>query len=79
MEEIAISEFKAKCLAILKRVYRTGKSIEVTYHGKRIVEVRPSARQKNGRQWIGSMAGSVKIMGDIVGPIADESDWDALQ
>ena len=30
MEEIAISEFKAKCLALLDRVYKTKKPIRIT-------------------------------------------------
>jgi antitoxin (DNA-binding transcriptional repressor) of toxin-antitoxin stability system len=34
MEEVAISEFKAKCLALLQRVNKTKKPIRVTRFGK---------------------------------------------
>jgi hypothetical protein len=29
--------------------------------------------------WIGSMAGTVKILGDIVSPGVDPDDWEALR
>lgn len=31
------------------------------------------------RRFPGSMAGQVKILGDIVGPIVDEGDWECLK
>lgn len=35
--------------------------------------------QSKRRTFPGSMAGQVKILGDIVGPIADEEDWECLK
>lgn len=31
------------------------------------------------RRFPGSMAGQVKILGDIVGPIVDKEDWECLK
>ena len=39
MEQIPISKFKARCLAILERVRRTGKPILITRFGEPVAEV----------------------------------------
>jgi prevent-host-death family protein len=41
MQKIALSEFKAKCLAVLERVRSTKKPIRITRFGKPIAEVVP--------------------------------------
>ena len=41
MQEIAISEFKAKCLAVIERVRSTKKPIRITRVGKPVAEVVP--------------------------------------
>jgi prevent-host-death family protein len=41
MKEVAISEFKAKCLGILEEVRKTRKPIRVTRFGKPVAEVVP--------------------------------------
>src|SRR5687768_15412074 len=40
---IAASDFKARCLAILDNVARTGEGVVVTKHGKPVVRVVPLA------------------------------------
>jgi prevent-host-death family protein len=75
MKEIAISEFKAKCLAILEQVNRTKKPILITRFGKPVAEVIPPSPEAPS-DWMGSMKDQIKILGDIVGPVGDESDWE---
>jgi prevent-host-death family protein len=79
MKEIAISEFKAKCLALLDQVQKTKKPIRITRFGKPIAEVMPPSAESGTADWIGSMKDRMKIVGDIVSPATDESDWDALR
>ena len=79
MEEIAISEFKAKCLAVMERVRKTGKPILVTRFGKPVVEVVPPGPVPDSNDWIGSLESSGRIVGDIVAPASDESDWEVLR
>ncbi|MBI3646485.1 MAG: type II toxin-antitoxin system Phd/YefM family antitoxin [Acidobacteriales bacterium] len=79
MEEVAISEFKAKCLALLERVRKTGKPLRVTRFGKAVAEVIPPSSVQGRAAWIGSMKESIEIVGDIVSPANDESDWEALR
>jgi prevent-host-death family protein len=77
MKEVAISEFKAKCLGILEEVRKTRKPIRVTRFGKPVAEViPPSPRVAKGRR-LGSMVGTGKILGDIVGPTGRLDDWEA--
>jgi prevent-host-death family protein len=78
MMEIAISEFKAKCLALLDQVEKTKKPIRVTRRGKVVAEVYPPSPEPAAK-WIGSMKNEIEILGDIVGPAGDESDWEVLR
>ena len=79
MEEIAISKFKATCLAVLEHVRRTRKPIRVTRFGLPIAEVTPSSIEpRNGRR-LGSMKGTASIKGDIVSPAGDSNDWEVLK
>jgi prevent-host-death family protein len=41
MKEIAISEFKVKCLALLEEVRQTKKPLRVTRFGKPVAEIVP--------------------------------------
>ena len=79
MEEISISEFKAKCLAILERVRKTRKPVRITRFGKPVAEVVAPSPVKNNTEWIGSMKGHMEILGDIVSPVIDENDIEALR
>ena len=79
MEEISISEFKAKCLAILERVRKTRKPVRITRFGKPVAEVVATSPVKDRAEWIGSMTEEMEILGDIVSPVIDENDIEALQ
>jgi prevent-host-death family protein len=79
MKEIAISEFKAKCLGLLEEVRKTRKPIRVTRFGKPVAEVFPASPEKPAGRRLGCMVGTGLILGDIVGPISDESEWDAAR
>ncbi|HKM68315.1 MAG TPA: type II toxin-antitoxin system Phd/YefM family antitoxin [Candidatus Acidoferrum sp.] len=76
MEEIAISKFKATCLAVLEKVKKTGQPILVTRFGHPVAQIIPPIPAKHAPKF-GTAVGTAKILGDIVGPISDISDWDA--
>jgi len=78
MQEVAISEFKAKCLALLEQVRKTKKPIRITRRGQPVAEVVPPSPEANPKNWLGSMKGSFDIVGDIVSPVIDLSDIEAL-
>ena len=77
MKEIAISEFKAKCLGLLEEVCKTRKPIRVTRFGKPVAEVIPPSPEKPMGRRLGCMAGTGRIIGDIVGSISPDSEWEA--
>jgi len=79
MQEVAISEFKAKCLAMLEQVRRTKKPIRITRFGEPVAEVIPPAPVTAEADWLGSMADRMEIVGDIVSPVIEETDWEALR
>lgn len=78
MKEVAISEFKAKCLAILDQVHKTKHPIRITRHGKPVAEVVPPSPESS-KNIFGFMKGKIEITGDIVSPATDMSDWEALR
>ena len=78
MKEVAISEFKAKCLAIFDEVQKTKQPVRVTRRGKPIAEVVP-ASPKPAKNLFGFMKGTVEILGDIVSPASDPEDWEVLR
>jgi prevent-host-death family protein len=77
VKEIAISEFKANCSAILERVRKTRKPIRVTYRGEPLAEIVRYLLESPCGGWLGSMAGTTRILGDIVGPTRGLDDWEA--
>jgi prevent-host-death family protein len=78
VESMAISEFKATCLAVLERVRRTGVPVLITRRGEPIAEVVPPSQPAGPGNWLGSMRGTATIEGDLVAPATDTGEWDAL-
>jgi prevent-host-death family protein len=76
MKQIPVSQFKANCSALVEQVRKTKRSIQITRRGKVIAEVRPVEKSAN---WLGSMKGTVEILGDIVSPVIDLEDIEALK
>ena len=72
---IKASEFKAKCLALMDEVERTGQGVVITKNGKPVAELVPHrGRKKNAR---GILKNRLFITGDIISPI--DVEWDALK
>jgi prevent-host-death family protein len=79
MEEIAISKFKATCLAVLERVRKTGMPVLVTRFGEPVAEVVPPHIPETPHRELGTMQGTARIVGDIISPATDEDDWEVLR
>ena len=77
MQTIQASKFKAKCLALMDHVARTGETVLVTKHGRPVAELRPH-RGPRAKSLIGLHKGGIKIRGDIVVPIGTRL-WEALK
>lgn len=78
MKTISVTEFKNRCLALLEEVQRTSEPIEINKRGRAIARVVPV--EKTGTIYPQqTLRGTVKILGDIVGPTTSEEDWDAYR
>lgn len=76
MQEIQASEFKAKCLALMDEVARSGDVLVVTKNGRPVVELRPYSGGRSGASPFGLHPG-LQITGDIISPLED--DWKVLE
>ena len=79
MDEISASEFKAKCLALMEQVSKTKKPLRITKHGKPFVQVLPFEQESNRKNWLGCMKGKMEITGDIISPVIDENEFEAMR
>ena len=73
MKTVLISEFKAKCIWLLKNVQKTKEPILVTLRGEPIARVEPVGKPKK-RVRLGVLKGSMEIKGEIVHSDM-EKDW----
>ena len=78
IREVAISEFKAKCLSLLAEVNKTRTPLRVTRRGKPVADVVPASSEEHAKSWIGSMSGSMAIVSDVVSPVIDLATIEAL-
>ena len=73
MKTILVSEFKAKCIGLLKQVQKTKKPLVVTLRGKPLARVEPIVQPKK-RVRLGALKGWMEIKGDIIHSTM-EKDW----
>ena len=78
MKDVSISEFKAKCLGLIEQVQKTRQPLRITRHGKPVAEVVPAGPDPK-RSFLGSMRGTVEILGDIVSPVIDLDEFEAYR
>ncbi len=76
MRTLGASAFKARCLAILDEVARTGEGVTILKRGPPVARLLPAAAggldhpQKR-------LAGTIEILGDVVGPMLPADAWEA--
>lgn len=78
MHTVKASEFKAKCLALMDEVARTGEPVRVTKNGKPVAELRPITPDRPTSPF-GWHKGRIVELGDIMEPAVPAEDWDALK
>jgi antitoxin (DNA-binding transcriptional repressor) of toxin-antitoxin stability system len=78
MKQIPVSKFKAGCSAFIEQVRKTKRTIQITRRGKVIAEIRPLPSGKRSNR-LRRMKGMGEIVGDIVSPVIDLEDIEALK
>ena len=76
MKTLTSSEFKAKCLAILDEVARTGEPVTILKRGKPVAQLVPPVPRGEGYPQE-LIIGTVRIKGDIVEPPLPVEAWEA--
>jgi len=77
MKKMVISEFKAKCIAVIREAVRSGEPVIVTRRGKPVARVEPIL-SSTGKRRLGLLKGRMQIRGDLVTASSTE-DWEMLQ
>ncbi len=78
MDTINASDFKARCLAILDRVQATGEPVVILKRGRPVAELLPASGSLSKYPQL-ELAGTVREVGDILGPVLPEEDWESLR
>jgi prevent-host-death family protein len=74
MKTVTISEFKAKCLALLEQVRRSRRGLVVTRRGQPVAQILPLSTPEPLSR-VGHLSGSVREIEDIVEPLP-LADWE---
>jgi prevent-host-death family protein len=72
--EVSAGDFKARCLALMDEVRDRGGEYIITKRGEPVAKLVPVSTER--RPLLGSMKGTIKVLGDIVGPL--DEPWEAL-
>lgn len=75
MKRIAAGKFKTHCLKLMEQVRTTREPVLITKRGKPLAKLVPA--EKAADDFIGSLEGVIKIVGDIESPVVPWEDWDA--
>ncbi len=79
MRNVTVTEFRRSCSALLDEVKKTKIGLHITKRGKIIADVIPPLPEKRVGSWLGHMAGSTKIIGDIIEPVIDLEMFDVYK
>ena len=77
VQEISISEFKAKCLAIMDEVQARKTKFVITKNGKPVAQMIPVEEIEDSL--FGFYAGKLAISGDIESPSVPPEHWKRLK
>jgi prevent-host-death family protein len=76
MKSMSASHFKARCLAVLDEVERTGESVLILKRGRPVARLGSAAAAQRGSPR-NRLAGTATVVGDIVSPPLPTMAWKA--
>jgi prevent-host-death family protein len=77
MKTMLVSEFKAKCIAVLRSVQESGEPVVVTLRGRPMARVEGASEAKPVKR-LGTLQGALRIRRNIVRSDTS-SDWEMLR
>jgi prevent-host-death family protein len=78
MRTMAAGKFKATCLAVMDEVQAKREPVLLTKNGKPVAKLVP-VEVEDDPLAVYRFPGKVEILGDIMSPVMDLEDWDALK
>lgn len=80
MKTMAAGKFKATCLAVMDEVQAKREPVVITKNGKPVAKLVPlELAERADPLDIFRFPGKIEILGDIISPVTDLEDWDALK
>jgi prevent-host-death family protein len=76
MKTMAAGEFKARCLRVMEEVRKYRTPVVITKKGRAVAKLVPPDAPAS--DVFGCMAGTARIVGDILAPVVPGEAWDAL-
>ena len=71
-----VSEFKSKCISVLKEMHKNHEPLVVTWRGKPLARVQPFGGPQEKRR-LGALKGRMVLKADIE-RIGFDADWEML-
>lgn len=77
MKAIPLDDFQKNVAAILGDIKQTHQPVMISDHGTFLVRILPFLPTEEN-DWLGCMAGTGEITGDIISPTEDLASWKVL-
>jgi prevent-host-death family protein len=77
MKKMAAGEFKTQCLKVMDRVNSTREPVLITKKGRPVAKLVPADTAT--KDFLGSLAGVIEIVGDIESPVEPAEAWEVLR
>jgi prevent-host-death family protein len=80
--DISVTDFKHRCLEIVRRVEKTGKPVTITRRGKAVAQLEPSAGGTRGhvpKPWERLRALGGKLLAEPAESVLRDEDFKALR
>ena len=79
MKTVGASEFKARCLRLIKQMNQDREPVTITNRGHPVAILSPLPEEARASSIIGAMRGTVLAYEDPFMPAAEPSDWASLR
>jgi prevent-host-death family protein len=80
MRTMAAGKFKATCLAVMDEVQAKREPVMLTKNGRPVAKLVPlELSEEQDPLDAFRFPGKIEILGDIISPVTDLDDWDALK
>jgi len=77
MKTMPAGQFKARCLKVMDDVQSTREPVVITKKGRPVAKLVPAEEPSD--DFLGTLSGTMKLVGDITQQVEDPDAWEALR